>query len=554
MAQPQQYPGQFAMASQPYPQTYPMQNYPQGYPQTYPQGYPPPGQPYPQPPYVQPYPQPTPPKSSIFSCCVPTPPVVYYQVPQAPPPAAEPPILTKSLPPQPQQLPQIPQTTQVSQSTGVGITTIQRRPNSAKSKFPNAKVVVGVDFGTTYSGFSFIMIPDDDSKPQRVHTFKDWRDQPPRTASAKTPTIINYFVKPGETVATHWGWTVDAITKEPQYHRVERCKLLLQESHSTAGSTSPSQSTFLNSTSIGSRSRESNLFLSETQYRSNEIEQKANIFSDIELPSGIQAVDVIANYLAFLFEVIKQEVSKILRSEGISDPLNVDQFVYCFTVPVFWSLAQQNTMREAVFKAKMISNFDSKNLMFCEEAVAGLLSFINMPAFNLHLPCDVLVLDAGGGTVDLFQCKILANKDVAEVTQADGGFFGSTLVDRYFWDFIKNTIGPHAYNELWNNPTLRTSKVDFINIWDGIKRSFDENESVWADEMMGGYKHINLSWELCKVIPQHILDTLPSSGEIRLQKHHLKSFFDPAIQEITKMVINQLDASGKTSYNQLDAL
>ncbi|KAJ3117618.1 Heat shock 70 kDa protein 12A [Nowakowskiella sp. JEL0407] len=192
--------------------------------------------------------------------------------------------------------------------------------------------------------------------------------------------------------------------------------------------------------------------------------------------------------------------------------------------------------------------------MFCEEAVAGLLSFINMPAFNLHLPCDVLVLDAGGGTVDLFQCKILANKDVAEVTQADGGFFGSTLVDRYFWDFIKNTIGPQAYNELWNNPTLRTSKIDFINIWDGIKRSFDENESEWADEMMGGYKHINLSWELSKAIPQHIFDSLPSSGEIRLQKHHLKSFFDPAVQEITKMVINQLDASGKTSYNQLDAL
>ncbi|KAJ3118343.1 hypothetical protein HK098_005966 [Nowakowskiella sp. JEL0407] len=302
------------------------------------------------------------------------------------------------------------------------------------------------------------------------------------------------------------------------------------------------------------------------------MEQKTKVFADIELPSGILPVDVIADYLAFLFEVIQQEVSSILRSEGISNPLNLDQYVYCFTglffsyilqlekelrfslVPVFWSLAQQNTMREAVFKAKMISNFDSKNLMFCEEAVAGLLSFINMPAFNLPLPCDVLVLDAGGGTVDLFQCKILANKDVAEVTQADGGFFGSTLVDRYFWDFIKNTIGPQAYDELWNNPTLRTSKVDFINIWDGIKRSFDENESVWADEMMGGYKHINLSWELCKVIPQHILDTLPSSGEIRLQKHHLKSFFDPAVQEITKMVINQLDASGKTSYNQLDAL
>ncbi|KAJ3125822.1 hypothetical protein HK098_008210 [Nowakowskiella sp. JEL0407] len=406
------------------------------------------------------------------------------------------------------------------------------RPNRAKKQFPNAKVVVGVDFGTC----SF------------QATIRNLREfillkigvvyQPPRTASAKTPTVINYYVHPGETRATHFGWTVDSITKEPHFHRVDRCKLLLHESFTSSVATAVNDNKF---------------FTSETEYRSNEIEKKASIFSGIELPIGLQTVDVISDYLRFMFDVIQQEVTRILRSEGQGD-LTMDQYVFCFTVPVFWNLRQQNVMREAVYKARMISNMDSKNLMFCEEPVAGLLCYVNSQDFNLPLPANVLILDAGGGTVDLFQCKILGNRDVAEVTQADGGFFGSTLVDRYFWDFIRETIGTEAYEELWNNPRLRGSKIDFINHWDGIKRGFDENEAAWSDALMGGYKHINLSWELCKVIPEHVMDRFPYKGEIRLEKRHLKSFFDPAVEEILRMVIKQLDQAGKTPFNKLDAL
>ncbi|KAJ3125821.1 hypothetical protein HK098_008209 [Nowakowskiella sp. JEL0407] len=414
-----------------------------------------------------------------------------------------------------------------------------RLKNPARTRFPDAKVVVGVDFGTTFTGFSFIVLPNNDSIPQRVHTFKDWRDQPPRVASSKTPTIINYFLKPDGSVATHWGWTVDTITKEPQFHRVERCKLLLHESFTS---------------SIETAVNESNKFVSTTENQSHILESIANIFSDIELPSGLDTVNVISDYLKFLFEVIKPEVARVLKSEGYHEPLTVDQYVFCFTVPVFWNLYQRNIMRESVFLANMISTVDSKNLLFCEEPVAGLLNYINSQEFNLQLPSDVLILDAGGGTVDLFQCKVATNKSVAELTQADGGFFGSTLVDKYFWEHIEKTIGKHAFNELWNNPKLRTSKIDFINHWDAIKRGFDENETAWSDEMMGGYKHINLSWELSKVIPPEVMDRLPSSGEIRLEKHHLKSFFDPVVDEIVRRLIKQLDASGRTSSNKLDAL
>ncbi|KAJ3122655.1 hypothetical protein HK098_002695 [Nowakowskiella sp. JEL0407] len=400
------------------------------------------------------------------------------------------------------------------------------RPTAVRKQFPNAKVVVGVDFGTYVS------------------------HQPPRIASPKAPTVLNYSISPNETTATHWGWTVDSIPPAPQMKRIERCKLLLHDDFVTRVGTTT------NINDMNSSRTLPNTTSAEIVGSNNVPEIGRNmILADLELPAGLQPVRVIADYLRFLNQTLKGQVEKLLREEGYYQPLTHDKFVYCFTVPVFWNSRKLQVMREAVFQAGMIASTEVQNLMFCSEPVAGLLSFIKSPHFNLRLPCTALILDAGGGTVDLFQCTILQTKDITEVTQADGGFFGASLVDRYFWQFIQAKLGPEAYNSLWNDPSFRTTKIDILQKWEGFKREFHENEAVWIDPVFGGHKQILLSHNLCAIIPPEYSHQLPANGtEIWIYKDDMKRFFDPAVNDIVKMVLKQLDSANATPTNKLDAL
>lgn len=78
---------------------------------------------------------------------------------------------------------------------------------------PPARVVVGVDFGTTYSGFAFAHI----SKPHEVNKYLEWADS--RAAGAppycKTQTSLYYkYLEDGSYVLSAWGWPAQVAYRE----------------------------------------------------------------------------------------------------------------------------------------------------------------------------------------------------------------------------------------------------------------------------------------------------------------------------------------------------
>ncbi|KAL2652357.1 hypothetical protein R1flu_020485 [Riccia fluitans] len=109
------------------------------------------------------------------------------------------------------------------------------------------KIVVGVDFGTTFSGFAFALVSD----AQKVYCFYDW---PGQTAAGgkyycKTQTSLRYTTgddntPAGEFQLQDWGWNAtinhrkalqqqqhahrsSSAGKNPSSHLVKRFKLLL---------------------------------------------------------------------------------------------------------------------------------------------------------------------------------------------------------------------------------------------------------------------------------------------------------------------------------------
>ena len=62
-----------------------------------------------------------------------------------------------------------------------------------------------------------------------------------------------------------------------------------------------------------------------------------------------------------------------------------------------------------------------------------------------------MIVDCGGGTVDLTIRKLLGNNKLSEITERSGDFCGSTFIDKEFIKFLDGKVGTHAMDLLRDN-------------------------------------------------------------------------------------------------------
>jgi hypothetical protein len=62
-----------------------------------------------------------------------------------------------------------------------------------------------------------------------------------------------------------------------------------------------------------------------------------------------------------------------------------------------------------------------------------------------------MIVDCGGGTIDITTRKLLGNNRLGEVTESTGDFCGSTFIDREFIKFLCNILGKRAIDLFRNN-------------------------------------------------------------------------------------------------------
>lgn len=123
---------------------------------------------------------------------------------------------------------------------------------------------------------------------------------------------------------------------------------------------------------------------------------------------------------------------------------------WVLTVPALWSEEHKQFMRKAAVEAGIIEDLNAANLLLCLEPEGASIQCREDSEESLKNQMMkgtvVMVLDCGGGTVDITIHRLTCNPDekflCEELLPSSGGCeWGSKYVDLHFENFIADFFG-----------------------------------------------------------------------------------------------------------------
>uniref|UniRef100_A0AAU0MV74 Heat shock protein family A member 12 variant X13 n=1 Tax=Urechis unicinctus TaxID=6432 RepID=A0AAU0MV74_UREUN len=294
-------------------------------------------------------------------------------------------------------------------------------------------VVVAIDFGTTYSGYSFSF----KSSPSDIFTRTNWGEKDGIPSIRKTPTCVltdyqNTFVAIGFDAQKKYRMLTP---DEAQYYRFySEFKMKLHSEKSLSKDT---------------------LIEDQTGYKA-------------------PAIDIFAM-------VLGEMKTMMLATQG---GINLQLIRWVITVPAIWTDSAKQFMKEAAVKAGLVDNIDSGKLLIALEPEAASICCQQLPladfemsganSSTLAVGSQYLVLDAGGGTLDITAHKVLPDNNLEELYFANGGPLGSVRVNDNMLCLL-DRIFQHKFVEIYRrkNPGDYNS---LVNALEAAKKGFRPHE------------------------------------------------------------------------------
>ncbi|KAI0808583.1 hypothetical protein GGR55DRAFT_198555 [Xylaria sp. FL0064] len=360
-------------------------------------------------------------------------------------------------------------------------------PIQPKPAKVNTTLVVGIDFGTTFSGVSWLICKTG-SPPGPPDIISQWStsadNRRGNSDSQKVPTKVHY----NENGELSWGFRAPG-----SINTVEWFKLLL-----------------LNDEDL------------QTHLRGSPHLHDAQ---SMMLRLRKSAVQLTGDYLKVLWN---HALGQIINAKGqtLIDgmPINV-----ILTVPAVWTDYARGRMREAaslagILKDRGIPGIGQTTLSFVSEPEAAAIATV--PELenrgDLRVGDSFVVLDAGGGTVDIISYKVnnVEPLSVSECVEGEGALCGGTFLDKEFESLLKSAVGEVSWNKMNGSDIRRMMN----NEWEhGIKESFDGEPDYYTVE-------------------------LPSRAQcapLQFSSDELRPVFDKVVNQVTELAQRQINAIKK---------
>ncbi|KAJ5771670.1 hypothetical protein N7520_002199 [Penicillium odoratum] len=349
----------------------------------------------------------------------------------------------------------------------------------AETKKP--KLVIGLDFGTTFSGYSYnlawdsVRIADNGSIAWAfvgcnvdVEVIQEWPGKGNST-SQKALTLISYVND-----KIRWGYEVNDMKAA-----IRGVKLLLD----------PSQ-----------------------VVRWLPAAESEHLISDLRK----EPVDVAGDYMKRMVS----HIANIIDRRGLGDLLKTLNIQYVLTTPGVWS----DKAKDLTMQAAHLAGIQSSHLSLLSEPEAAAVYTIRAIQPNSMAKGDCfIVCDAGGGTVDLITYRITQTEPLRmeEVTEGTGEVCGSVMLDERFEEYLIQTMGRKNYKELSNS----TKRVVMQRWQNDIKHHYSGPQDEDEDLDMG------------YVIPLPGIE----NGIHYMESAHVQEIFDPVVTQIEALISTQND-------------
>lgn len=342
------------------------------------------------------------------------------------------------------------------------------------------RLIVGVDFGTTFSGVAAVYT----STPDDIEIIKTWPGGNGIT-SDKVPTEIAYDfpanAPQGADPTVKWGFQF-----KPEESRLRCIKLFLDRSQKLPFYVSP-------------------LDTAAQLKRFNK-----------------NVVDAVSDYLT---QIYQHTMDTLTRRYGESFMAST-KVEFVLTCPAVWSDAAKNTTLQAAERAGMGSR--SEIQMISEPEAAAVYTLKAIQPNHLNINDNFIVCDAGGGTVDLIAYKIMSLKPlrVEESAVGTGGLCGSAFLNYRFEEHVRSRLGQSRFDEM-KLKKGKTWQMGLRYFEEFVKRNFNEDE----------HQEVNVPFPGLPDDEEAGLD----SGFLVMTSDQIKDIFEPVVKEVCDLVQGQVD-------------
>ncbi|KAK4948348.1 hypothetical protein LTR10_012882 [Elasticomyces elasticus] len=359
----------------------------------------------------------------------------------------------------------------------------QRVAEVEGSQRSKAQLIVGIDFGTTFSGVAFAFATNTEAKEDII---VEWPGAGTQTKQ-KIPTVL-YYDQHQQVVG--WGPDIaEALAPtgypKPGVQKVEWFKLQLMMSGNT----------YIDPINLP------------------------------PLPPGKSEIDVAADYLFKLRQAMRNQLQKTLGEVFNREERNIRYFL---TVPAIWNDAGKAATRAAAIQAGYLRDENDNRLTLITEPEAAAMFCAKTGLLNLKVHDAILIVDCGGGTVDLIAYEVEEESPftVAECTAGSGDSCGSTALNRNFSNILRAKIRKMKLPDGSKTAGKVYAKciMDFEN---RIKADFRNNGQKWAVD-------VGIEAEF----PEAGIE----EGYMTFTNEEILQCFEPVVNRILELVRNQIIA------------
>ncbi|TGJ78313.1 hypothetical protein E0Z10_g10448 [Xylaria hypoxylon] len=320
----------------------------------------------------------------------------------------------------------------------------------------NGVVVIGIDFGTTFTGVAYDYIRQGNQGPSDITPLPItlWPASSATEANSDSPKVPSCIAYTSRGAIT-WGQQAS-----DEQGSILWSKLLLLDEHDL----------------------QTHLKNSDHVKQARESIQK----------TGKDVVTVISDYLAKVWDHVLED---IIRARG-RQFLNTRPFHVVVTVPAIWQDYAIEKMSRALKKAGILNKrpgcADTTHTFVSEPEAAALA------AINGHNKYDALehgqtfvIADLGGGTVDLISFRVKAIQPqllLEEVVEGDGGLCGATFLDQAFLSCLEKKVRQEKSKlrslQSWQQMHKEEQKRITNTVWEkGIKRKYYDGQPGYTIDL-----------------------------------------------------------------------